>query len=252
VVEVNTDLSRPFAHDPEPLPENIGDLCAAVAQSGASAGFAQDADADRLALVDERGAPLGEDCTLALAVRHWLSRKPGPVVVNVSTSRMVDDIAARHSSPVYRTRVGEVHIVERMLECGAEIGGEGNGGVVAMRIHPCRDSFVGMALVLEALAQEGGTLSEMRAKIPAYAVVSEKISCPARDIAPALRLLRQLYAREKVDLTDGVKMIRHDRWLLARPSTTEPIIRITAEAPDAAAARELLNEALECLCPGAS
>ncbi|RPJ87421.1 MAG: phosphoglucosamine mutase, partial [Acidobacteria bacterium] len=154
VVEMHTDPSKPFPRDPEPLPENITGLCELVTRSGADIGFAQDGDGDRLAIVNELGQPLGEDATVALAVYHWLKTHPGPVVVNSATTRMVDDIAQQYGCPVYRTPVGEVHVVERMLQCRAAIGGEGNGGVILPAVNPCRDSYVAMALVLEALAAE--------------------------------------------------------------------------------------------------
>jgi phosphomannomutase len=251
VVPLNVAMQEPFPRNPEPIPENIGGLCEAVMETRADVGFALDADADRLAIVNETGVPLGEDCTVALAVRHWLRRKPGPVVVNVSTSRMVDDIAVRFGSPVYRTRVGEIHVVERMLQTGAEIGGEGNGGVILRAVNPCRDSLVGMALILESLADCGGTVSDLRAGIPQYAMVKEKLLCTARDIAPSMRLLQKLYRNEKVDLTDGVKVEWADRWVHARPSGTEPIIRLIAEAPTEPEARTLLLQAVDCLCPTA-
>jgi len=249
VFELYTNPDEPFPHSPEPLPENIGRLCQLVRETGADLGLAQDADADRLAIVNELGEPLGEDCTVALVVRQWLERKPGAVVVNVSTSRMIDDIAARFGCPVHRTRVGEIHVVERMIECGAEVGGEGNGGVIIPGINPCRDSFVGMALVLEGLAKAGIPMSVLRARIPSYAMVREKLLCKARDIAPSLRLLQNYYRGQTLDFTDGVKVIRPDRWLHARSSTTEPIIRLIAEAPTEPEARTLLMEAVECLCP---
>jgi phosphomannomutase len=249
VVELHTDLNKPFPRSPEPLPENIGELCAAVRASGADLGFAEDADADRLAVVNERGEPIGEDCTVALAVYHVLRHRPGPVVVNASTSRMVDDIAAAHGVSVCRTRVGEIHVVEKMLQCGAVIGGEGNGGVILPSVNPCRDSFVGMALVLDALAELGGTISELRARIPSYAMVKEKLLCQARDMAPSLRLLQDLFKGETLDLTDGVKVLWPDRWLHARPSNTEPILRLMAEAPTQQEAQSLLMQAIECLSP---
>jgi len=249
VLELNTQMDMPFPYNPEPRQENIKELCELVKQSGADLGFAQYADADRLAVVNELGEPLGEDCTVALAVYHKLNLKPGPVVVSASTSRMVDDVAARHGVPVYRTRVGEIYVVERMLECGAEIGGESDGGVILREVNPCRDSFVGMALLLEALAQSGLRVSEMRARIPTYAMVRDALLCPARDIAPLLRLLQGLYRNQKLDFTDGVKVLWPDRWLHARPSNTEPIIRLIAEAPTETEARALLMEALECLSP---
>ncbi len=249
VVGLNTDTGKPFPRGPEPLAENIGELCALVSAAGADVGFAQDADADRLAVVNERGEPIGEDCSVALAVFRQLQRTPGPVVVNVSTSRMVDDIAAAHGVPVHRTRVGEIHVVEEIFRCGAVIGGEGNGGVILPSVNPCRDSFVGMALILDALAETGGTLSALRARIPVYAMVKEKLLCPARDMAPSLRLLQELFQGETVDLTDGVKVLWPDRWLHARPSNTEPILRLIAEAPTQPEAHSLLMRAIECLSP---
>ncbi|MCC6727936.1 MAG: phosphoglucosamine mutase [Chthonomonadales bacterium] len=249
VIAINTDPDLPFPHNPEPLPENIGDLCRTVREADADLGFAQDADADRLAIVDERGVPLGEDCTVALAVRHALRASPGPVVVNVSTSRMVDDVAAELGCPVCRTRVGEINVVERMLELGSPVGGEGNGGVIVPALNPCRDSFVGMAMILEALAREGGTIREMRERIPTYAMEKARLACAARDIAPALRRLRAAFAGETVDETDGVKVVWPDRWLQARASNTEPIIRVVAEAPTEEAAAALVREALACLAP---
>jgi phosphomannomutase len=249
VFPLHTNPDEPFPRNPEPLPEHLGGLCKLVREAGTEAGFAQDIDADRLAIIDEKGEPLGEDCTVALAVYHRLRQKPGPVVVNISTSRMVDDIAAQHGCPVYRTRVGEIHVVGRMLECNAVIGGEGNGGVILPDVHPCRDSFVAMALVLEALAWDRVPVSELRARIPRYAMVKDKLLCSPRDFAPSLRLLQILYRGKTMDMTDGVKVLWPDRWLQARPSNTESIIRLIAEAPTESGARSLLMEALECLSP---
>ncbi len=243
VVEYCTNPYEPFPRNPEPTPENITELCEVVKLADADIGFAQDADADRLAIVDETGAALGEECTLALAVRHVLRRTPGPVVVNISTSRMIDDVAAACDCPVIRTRVGEVNVIEGMARAKATIGGEGNGGVIVPAINPCRDSFVGMALILEALATEGGPIGEMRARIPRYAMMKEKLDCPSREIAPALRALQDRYAAETIDLMDGLKILWPDRWLQARGSNTEPIIRVTAEAPTDADARALVAEA---------
>ena len=166
----------------------------------------------------------------------------GPVVVNLSSSRMIDDVAAQYNSSVIRASVGEVNVVEEIFAHGAAIGGEGNGGVIVPAINPCRDSFVGMALLLEALAQEGGTISEMRARVPSYTIIKEKISCPAREIAPALRRLQTAYLGQMMDTRDGVKIIWPDRWAHARGSNTEPIIRLTIEAPTEIEAKELLKE----------
>ena len=247
VVEVHTSLGEPFPRGPEPVAENLGRLGEEVRRSGADAGFALDADADRLALVNERGQPLGEDATIALAVRHALARTPGPVAVSLSTSRMVGDVAERFGCPVHWTKVGEINVVEKMIEVRSPIGGEGNGGVIALAINPCRDSFVGMAMILESLAEGGGTLSELRAELPAYAMVKEKVACRSRDVATCLRLLQRLHRGRPMDLTDGVKVRWPDRWLHVRGSNTEPVLRIIAEAPTEPEARELVLGVMEYL-----
>jgi phosphomannomutase len=236
---------------PEPDEASLAGLGDLVRRSGAAVGFAQDADADRLVVVDEHGVPLGPDASVVLVVQRWLERKRGPVVVNVSTSRMVDDVAARFECPVYRSRVGEAHVIEAMKEHGAEVGGEGDGGAIVLPVNPCRDSFLAMALVLESMAVSERSVGALRAQVPRYWMVRERLLCPARDIAPSLRLIRSLFGGEQLDLTDGVKVTWPDRWLLARPSATEPVIRLAAEAPSEAEARSLVNRVLEVLSPGA-
>jgi len=226
----------------------LGDL---VRRSRADVGFAQDADGVRLFVVDERGAPLEPDASLVLVVQRWLERKRGPVVVNVSTSRMVDDVAARFGCAVHRSRVGEAHVVEAMMEHGAEVGGEGDGAAVVRPVNPTRDSFAAMAVVLESMAVSGRSVGALREEVPTYAMARERLLCPMRDIAPSLRLVRGLFPGERLDLTDGVKVTWPDRWLLARPSATEPMIRLAAEAPTEAEARALVNRVLEVLSPGA-
>lgn len=226
----------------------LGDL---VRRSGADVGFAQDGDADRLFVVDEHGQSLGPDATVVLVVQRWLERRAGPVVVNVSTSRMVDDVAARFGSPVHRSRVGEAHVIEAMREHGAEVGGEGDGGAIVLPVNPCRDSFTALVLVLESMAVSGRSVGALRAQVPRYSMVRERLLCPARDIAPSLRLIRSLFPGERIDVTDGVKVTWADRWLLARPSATDPVIRLAAEAPTEDEARSLVNRVLEVLSPGA-
>jgi phosphomannomutase len=226
----------------------LGDL---VRRSGANVGFAQDSDGDRLAVVDEHGTPLGADATVALAVQCWLERRPGPVVVSVSTSRVVDDVATRAGCAVYRSRVGEALVLQTMQECGAEIGGEDDGGVIVLPVNPCRDSFAAMAVILEEMAVSGASVGALQERVPRYSMIRERLLCPARDIAPSLRLIKSLFRGERLDLTDGVKVLWPDRWLLARPSTTESVIRLAAEAPAEAEARALVNRVLEVLSPGA-
>ncbi|NWG11983.1 MAG: phosphoglucosamine mutase [Acidobacteria bacterium] len=249
VVPIHTEPEKGFPRDPEPIAENIDELRRLVKEAGAEVGFALDADGDRLALVNERGEALGEDCTIALVADHALGRRGGPVVVSMSTSRLVEDAAARHNSVVYRTKVGEVHVLERMYALGSRVGGEGNGGVILPAINPCRDSFVGMAFVLEALAENRAKLSELRNRLPAYSMIKQKLGCRSRDVLPFLRLVRHLFRDEEMDLTDGVRVLWPDRWIHVRGSNTESVIRIIAEAPTEADARQLVQRVMEYLRP---
>jgi phosphomannomutase len=251
VVAVHAGADARCLPNPEPDEASLAEFGDLVRSSGAHVGFVQDTDADRLAILDERGAPLGTDATVALVVRRWLERKAGPVVTNVSTSRVVDDVAASFGCSVYRSRVGEAHVVEAMKLRGAEVGGEGDGGAILLPVNPCRDSFVAMALVLEAMAASERSVAELRAQAPHYVMVRERLLCSARDVVPSLRLVRDLFSGEQLDFTDGVKVTWPDRWLLVRPSATEPVIRLEAEAPEETEARTLVNRVLEVLSPGA-
>lgn len=247
VVSIYTNPDEPFPHNPEPVPANIGDLCRLVRDSGADIGFVQDADADRLSTVLAGGEPMGEEATLAVATRHFLARTQCPVAVNVSTSRMIDDVAAERGCRVVRARVGEVNVVEKMIESGARIGGEGNGGIISLGVNPCRDSFVGMSLILEAMALEEAGIADLRSRIPSYAFVKDKISVPSHQVATSLRRFQDAHRGDLVDLTDGIKVIWSNRWLHVRSSNTEPIIRVIAEAPEPEEARSLVAGAFEVL-----
>ena len=226
----------------------LGDL---VRGTGAAVGFAQDLDANRLAIVDANGSALGAEAAVTLVVQRWLDRSPGPGVVDAATSRCVDDVAARAGCLVRRSRVGEAHVLEAMTESGAQVGGDAGGGVVVLPVNACRDSFAAMALVLEAMAVSGESVGALRSRAPRYATLTQQLLCPARDIAPSLRLVKTLFRGETLDTTDGVKVEWPDRWLLARASTSEAVIRLTAEAADDDAARQLINRVLEVLSPGA-
>jgi len=230
-VLVNAVPHGRFAHPPEPVAENLGQLARAVRDRRAEVGFAQDADADRLAVVDESGRPLGEELTLALAVKRVLSGTPGPVVVNLSSTRAIDDLAAAAGVPVFRTRIGEINVVEELLERKAVIGGEGNGGVIWPAVHPCRDSFAAMGLVLELMAASGKTPSALRREIPVYHMIKDKVPGTAEQAHAIGKTLRKKYAgKGEVVTLDGVKVAFKDAWVHLRPSNTEPIIRIVAEA----------------------
>lgn len=231
-----------FPHVPEPTKENLTELCGVVAKENADVGFAQDPDADRLAVVDEQGNYIGEEYTLALCAMHKLGA--GDVAVaNLSTSRMLDDIAAAAGATVVRTPVGEANVAAGMREHGADLGGEGNGGIIWRPISQVRDSLIGMALVLEMLAQRKVKLSEIVAGTPSYAIVKDKLELPSRELAdPALAWTAKHYADQKVDTQDGVRVDWPDRWVHVRPSNTEPILRIIAEASTQDAAQSLVDE----------
>ena len=243
--------STSFAAREELEESDLAVLRDLVRDSRADVGFAHDTDGDRLAIVDERGRLLEPDMALVLVVQRWLEVRPSPVVAGASTSRMVDDVAARFGCPVHRSRAGEASVLEAMMEHGADVGGESDGGVIVRPINRCRDSFAAMAVVLEGMAASGDSVSDLRARVPRYSMIREQLLCPARDIAPSLRLIKTLFAGERFDLTDGVKVTWKDRWLLARASATEPAIVLAAEAPTEAEARSIVDRVLEVLSPGA-
>ncbi len=229
-----------FPHEPEPTKQNLVELGEQVKRHAADVGFAQDPDADRLAVVDEKGRYIGEEYTLALAALHVLSRTPGPAAANLSTSRMLDDIAGKFGCPVHRTAVGEANVAARMRQERAVIGGEGNGGVIWPPVVHVRDSLAGMGLILELLASTGKTLSQLTADFPSYAIVKDKL-----DIAPGIKdkilpTLSKLDPSARVDTQDGVRLDWPDRWVHVRPSNTEPILRLIAEAREEAQARDAI------------
>ncbi len=242
LIHLNNTPNGQFPHEPEPTKANLTQLAEEVKRQKAHAGFAQDPDADRLAIVDENGGYIGEEYSLALCAQFILSKKPGPTVTNLSTSRMLDDIAARTGSRVVRTPVGEANVVDIMLKEGASIGGEGNGGVIAPGIVPGRDSMVGMAYVLGLMAATGKTVSQLVAEIPRYEIVKTKFECRREDADRAVAALKQHFMTEKVDTQDGIRIDWPNAWVHARPSNTEPIMRIIAEAPDRTTAEERVNQ----------
>jgi len=245
VIRLNTTPDGSFPRPAEPLPENLGELCRLVKAHRADAGFAQDMDADRLAIVSQKGEPIGEDNTLVLATRFVLGREKGAVVANLSTTSAVADVAKMFNCPMFLTKIGEVNVTDAMQAQRAVIGGEGNGGVIYPRINFARDSLVGIALVLHLLAESGKSITELLADIPRYTIVKEKLACPSDRIAGTLRTVRQAFAGFEMDTRDGVKVILPDGWLLVRGSNTEPIIRIVAEAKSEVRARELVDGVID-------
>jgi len=232
-----------FAHPPEPTAENLSGVLAAVPGSGADVGFCQDPDADRLAIIDENGRYLGEEYTLALWVEERLRSEGGPIVTNCSTSRMAQDLAEKFGVPFYRSAVGEANVVDCMLQHGAVLGGEGNGGVIDPRVGLVRDSFIAMAMVLDAMAAQDQKVSQLADALPRYEIVKTKLSLERERISPALDALERHFRDAKVDRLDGLRLDWPGKWLLVRASNTEPIVRIIAEAPDAVEAARLCREA---------
>ena len=241
VIPLNVTPDGSFPRPAEPLPENLVELCRMVQKHQADAGFAQDMDADRLAIVSEKGEPIGEDYTLVLASLYVLSHEKGPVVANLSTTSALVDVAKKFDCPVFTTKIGEVNVTDGMQQQQAVIGGEGNGGVIYPRINFARDSLVGIALVLHLLAESGKSVTELLESVPRYHIVKEKIACPSDRIAGVLRTVRQEFAKFPLDTRDGVKVILPDGWLLVRGSNTEPIVRVIAEAKTEARAREMVS-----------
>lgn len=244
VEAIHLETDGRFPREPEPIPEHLGELAGLVQRAGADIGFAVDPDVDRLALVDDRGTPIGEDYTLALAVRAVLSRggphaEPATVVANLSTSRVVEDAALAFGARFLRAPVGEANVARMLVESGAVIGGEGNGGVILPALHVGRDAPLGVALILQYLADLGTPLSSVVASAPRYRIVKDKAPRGA-DLAVAYRALEARFPDAEADHRDGLRLAWSDRWVHLRPSGTEPIIRFIAEAPDEAAARGLV------------
>ncbi len=220
-----------FPHNPEPTPENLIDLRTRVREKKCDVGFATDPDADRCALVDERGEAIGEEYTLALAVEFMLRRRKGPVTVNLSTSRMAEDLAARHGVAAHRAKVGEINVTMAMKENGSVIGGEGNGGVILPDLHYGRDGILAIALTLEYLAEREKTVSELVGEIPAYHIDKRKFDLAGKSLAEVYDRLSRAFSGASVDKRDGLRFSWDRSWIHVRPSNTEPVVRVIAEAP---------------------
>ena len=247
VTAIHMEPDGRFPRPPEPVPENLGDLERLVRDSKADVGIAVDPDVDRLALVSEQGKAIGEDYTLALAAMLVLRHRKGPVVTNLSTSLVVEDAVTRGGSTLTRAPVGEVNVAVRMRELKAVIGGEGNGGVILPEVHLGRDAPLGIALILQLLTEVGKPLSTVAAGLPRYAIVKDKLERPKASLDSVYAALRKAFSDAQVDTQDGLRLAWSDRWLHVRPSGTEPIVRVIAEAPTEQEARALVQRAREPL-----
>ena len=233
-----------FEHLPEPTESNLESVARLARNCETDVVFCQDPDADRLAVIDERGTYIGEEYTLALVARHVLPRSPGVFVMNCATSQMTADVARQAGCDVVLTAVGEANVADGMILHQATLGGEGNGGPIDPRVGYVRDSFVGMAQILDAMAATGQTISQLAAQMPRYEIRKLTASIAADQVSVLFERLEDRFSDAMVDRRDGLRLQWEDRWLLVRPSNTEPIVRVIAEARSGKEAMELCNQAI--------
>jgi phosphomannomutase len=246
ILHLNGEPTGDFAHTPEPKKENLGDLCSAVSAFNADVGFAQDPDADRLAIVDDTGRYIGEEYTLVLAASRWLEQHPNASTAsNLSTSRMIDDVALSLGCNTFRSAVGEANVAGAMKEHHCVIGGEGNGGVIFPRVCWVRDSLSAMMLTLDLMRDRGTTLSNIVDELPAYTMIKRAIDLKdlggTQAIATEIERLKETYASEQLDDRDGLRIDFEEGWVHLRSSNTEPIARIIAEGRDETIANSLAD-----------
>ncbi len=248
VTVLNADMHGNFAHNPEPLPENLVDLCSEVTTQKADLGIAVDPDVDRLCFVSEDGSLFGEEYTLVAVADYVLSVKKGNTVSNLSSTRALRDVTEKHGGEYFASAVGEVNVVKKMKEVHAVIGGEGNGGVIDPALHYGRDALIGIALFLTHLAQTGKTSSELRKSYPDYFMSKNKIDLPkGTDIKAILAKVKDEYASQPVNTEDGVKIEFDKSWVHLRASNTEPIIRIYSEASSTEQAADLAMQVMNTI-----
>jgi len=245
VIRLYCDPTTPFPHTPEPLPENLTDLQRKVKETGADLGLAIDPDGDRLAVISDQGEPISEEYTLVLAAKLVLAhntRHPKIVVTNLSTTMAVDDIARQYGAQVVRTPIGEINVARKMADVGATIGGEGNGGVILPEAHLGRDSLVGTALILQLLAEEQKSLSQLIKELPRYYMIKQKVPHGELAFDEIVPIIEAQTSGAIVNREDGIKLCWPDRWIHLRSSNTEPILRLYVEAPSPAIATQLAQK----------
>jgi phosphomannomutase len=249
LIELNCEPDGNFTRGTEPLPENLKDLCQAVISHDADAGFAVDPDADRLAVVNEKGEPLGEEYTLVLSADGYLENivKSEKFVVNLSTSLALEKLAESKNCSVIRSAVGEINVVNKMNEIGSDLGGEGNGGVILRECHLGRDSLVAVTMVLNRLSQSNETLSEIHQSLPQFEIIKDKVSLEGIDPEELIRKVSGLFNDADKNTLDGIKFTWDDKWVHLRKSNTEPIMRIYAEAPNKDSAKKLVEMVQSCI-----
>jgi phosphoglucosamine mutase len=245
---ISVDPAQPFPRVAEPRPDTLGDLAELVRSAGCDVGFAQDPDGDRLAVAEETGRILDNDDVLAMAIMSVMERRPGNVVVNLTTSSVVDDVVAARGGRVYRTPVGEANVVEAMQSVNAIIGGEGmNGGIIFPAVHLCRDSYTGMALLLDRMAAEGAKISELAAALPRYYRRLGKAGFEHGRLGILMQALEDHYPGARLDRSDGLKVMLDDAWIHVRASNTEPLLRLAVEAKSEEQVEKLYGDVVELL-----
>jgi len=243
VIKINCELNGIFPHTPEPLPQNLTDLSKKVIEEKADLGIAVDPDADRLVLICEDGEPFGEENTITQAAKFILSKKKGHVVVNISTTKAVDDIVKKYSGILIKTPVGEINVANKMKEVNAVIGGEGSGGVILPDVHLGRDSLVGIAITLQHLVEFSGSLAQLKKSLPEYYMNKDKVELSSLEEANViLDKLIENHKKDNIELMDGLRIDYDNSWVIIRKSNTEPIIRIYSEAKTLIEAKELSDK----------
>ncbi len=248
IIQLNCNLNGIFPHDPEPIPENLSEICREVKDQGADLGFVVDPDVDRLAIVNEDGTLFGEEYTLVAVADYVLSNKPGNTVSNLSSSRALKDLTENYDASYYVSPVGEVNVVKEMKKRNAVIGGEGNGGVIFPGLHYGRDALVGTALFLTHLAKKGIKCSQLRKSFPDYYISKTKLSIDHEfDINALISQLQIKYSTSVIDLADGIRIDMEKEWIHVRKSNTEPVFRIIAESENEARSGILVREVIDLL-----
>lgn len=248
IIELNCEATGKFAHNPEPIPQNLTDISDLMKSGKADVGFVVDPDVDRLAIVMENGEMFVEEYTLVAVADYILRNTPGSTVSNLSSSRALADVTKKYGCEYSASAVGEVNVVEKMKETGAVIGGEGNGGVIYPELHYGRDALVGVALFLTLMAKEGKKISELKKEYPSYSIVKNRVDLtPEINVDALLEAVKDKYKDEKVTDIDGVKIDFSDGWVHLRKSNTEPIIRVYSEAPTEARAEELAKSVMDII-----
>lgn len=247
VIELNCEPTGIFAHTPEPLNKNLGDLEKAVADHKADLGFATDPDVDRLSVVDETGKCIGEEFSLLLAEKFILSKVKGDIVTNLSSSMASEDVATEYGVKVHRTKVGEINVGKKMKEMQSPVGGEGNGGIICPEVHYTRDAPAGMAVILAYLAERNEPISKLAAEISHYYFAKNKIKVDPAELDNIMAKVPEIFADYQLDRTDGIKVLGNKFWIHIRKSGTEPIIRVYVESETAEKSEQICKETIEKL-----